>query len=126
MTDSKEIEKFLVSYSKKFFDNTLKLREIILGNLPGVQEQIDDPTKMIAYCYGQKYTEMVCTIIPSKKGIKLGFYKGTDLADPENLLRGNGKLSRYVEIKTEDDIHSVALEALLQEAFNAYKIRNNK
>lgn len=81
---------------------------------------------MIAYCYGQKYTEMVCTIIPSKKGIKLGFYKGTDLADPENLLRGNGKLSRYVEIKTEDDIHSVALEALLQEAFNAYKIRNNK
>lgn len=36
MTDSKEIEKFLVSYSKKFFDNTLKLREIILGNLPGV------------------------------------------------------------------------------------------
>ncbi|SFK31778.1 DUF1801 domain-containing protein [Proteiniphilum acetatigenes] len=69
---------------------------------------------------------MVCTLIPSQKGLKLGFYKGTDLSDPENLLKGNGKLSRYVDIKAEYDINPVALAALLKEAFNAYKIRNDK
>ncbi len=69
---------------------------------------------------------MVCTIIHSKKGLKLGFNKGVELPDPENLLKGNGKISRYVEIHTPEDIESNALTALLKEAFYAYKSRNRK
>ena len=46
--------------------NALKLREIILRILPEIQEQIDIPAKMVAYVYGQKYVEMICTLIPSK------------------------------------------------------------
>lgn len=126
MTDNKEIDKFLAQYSEEVFDNALKLREIILKNLPEIQEQIDISAKMIAYAYGQKYIEMFCTLIPSKKGLKLGFYKGVDLPDPKNLLNGNGKISRYVEIKTQDDKQTKALTTLLREAFTAYKTRNNK
>jgi hypothetical protein len=126
MTDNKEIDDFLTHYSEEVFSNALKLREIVLKTLPEVQEQIDFPAKMIAYTYGQKYIEMVCTLIPSKKGLKLGFYKGADLPDPENLLDGNGKISRYVEIKKQEDIKTNALTTLLKEAFKAYKIRNNK
>lgn len=124
MTDNKAIDKFLAQYSEGVFSNAQKLREIILKNLPEVQEQIDLPAKMIAYSYGQKYSEMICTLIPSKKGLKLGFYKGMDLPDPENVLSGNGKISRYIEIKTQEDIKVSPLTALLKEAFKAYKIRN--
>lgn len=126
MTDNNAIDDFLSKYSEDVFSNALKLREIILKNLPNVQEQIDVPARMIAYAYGQKYIEMVCTLIPSKKGLKLGFYKGTDLPDPEKLLQGNGKLSRYVEIKKQEDIKTKPLTTLLKEAHKAYKIRNNK
>lgn len=72
---------------------------MILRELPGVTEQVDYPAKMVAYCYGQKYVEMVCTLIPSQKGLKLGFYIGVSLPDPEKLLEGTGKISRYVEIR---------------------------
>lgn len=126
MVVNKDMDSFLSQYSEQVFSNALILRELILKNLPEVQEQIDIPAKMIAYCYGQKYAEMVCTLIPSQKGLKLGFYKGTDLPDPENMLKGNGKLSRYVEIKSQDDIKTEALTTLLKETFNAYKIRNIK
>lgn len=126
MTDNKEIDEFLTQYSTAVLSNTLKLRAIILKNLPEVQEQIDLPAKMIAYAYGQKYSEMICTLVPSKKGLKLGFYKGVDLPDPENVLSGNGKISRYMEIKTPNDINTTALTTLLKEALAAYKIRNNK
>ncbi|MBX3256156.1 MAG: DUF1801 domain-containing protein [Chitinophagaceae bacterium] len=126
MTGNKTIDNFLIQYSEDVFSNALKLREIILKTLPEVQEQLDFSAKMIAYSYGQKYIEMVCTLIPSKKGLKLGFYKGVDLPDPENLLKGNGKLSRYVEIKAREDIKPQSLITLLKEAFRAYKIRNNK
>lgn len=124
MPYNKAIDNFLAQYSEDVFENAQKLREIILKNLPNVQEQIDLPAKMIAYAYGQKYIEMVCTLIPSKKGLKLGFYKGADLPDPENLLTGNGKISRYAEILKLEDIKAGPLTALLKEAFKAYKIRN--
>lgn len=126
MADNKQIDKFLAQYSEDVFNNAQQLREIILKNLPEVQEQIDVSARMIAYCYGQKYIEMVCTLIPSKKGLKLGFYKGGDLPDPENLLSGNGKISRYIEIKRQKEIKARPLIILLKEAFKAYKIRKQK
>ena len=126
MTDSKIIDDFLAGYSEDVFSSAQILRELILSVLPEVQEQLDIPAKMIAYCYGQKYIELVCTLIPSKKGLKLGFYKGMDLPDPDKLLQGSGKISRYVEIKTRDDIKTKQFKALLEEAFKAFKLRNGK
>lgn len=126
MTDNKAIDNFLSQYSEDIFSNALKLRDLIIKKLPEVQEQLDIPAKMIAYCYGQKYAEMICSLIPSKKGLKLGFYNGVDLPDPENLLKGNGKISRYIEIKSQEDINTKSLTTLLKEALKAYKTRNNK
>ena len=78
---------------------------------------------MIAYCYGQKYAEMICIIIPAKKGIKLGFYKGADLPDPDNLLKGTGKISRYVAISSAAQIESPPLRKLIKSALAAYHKR---
>ena len=126
MTTDKKIDEFLSNYSEEVFVNSLKLREVLFANLPGIMEQIDIPAKMIAYCYGQKYSEMICTIIPSKKGLKLGFYKGVDLPDPTNLLEGTGKLSRYIEIRSDEQIKSPALKKLNKSALAAYKKRINR
>ena len=124
--DNKSIDQFLSQYSDEVFSNAIRLRQLIFGNLPDVKEQLDLPAKMIAYCYGQKYNELVCVLIPSKKGLKLGFYRGIDLPDPDNLLKGTGKLSRYAEIMCAEDIRTKALTRLLKEAYKAYKIRVSK
>jgi len=123
MTTDKKIDEFLSSYSEEIFTNALKLRETLFAYLPGIIEQVDIPARMIAYCYGQKYSEMICTIIPSKKGLKLGFYKGVDLPDPDKLLEGTGKISRFVEIKSVSQIKSPALKKLIESALAAYKKR---
>jgi hypothetical protein len=117
------IDNFLSQYSDEVFTNALKLREVLLKNLPGIIEQVDIPAKMIAYCYGQKYAELICTIIPSGKGLKLGFNRGVDLPDPEKLLEGTGKISRYIEIRSEQQIRSAAIKKLLAAALQAYKNR---
>lgn len=120
------IDIFLSQYDDEIYINALKLRGILIKYLPGITEQVDLPARMIAYCYGQKYSEIICTIIPSKKGLKLGFYKGTELADPEKLLEGTGKISRYVQIKSEEQIYSDAIKNLILNAFDSYKQRTNK
>ena len=123
---NENINDFLSHYDKEVFNTAQILRKIILQNLPDVQEQIDLPAKMIAYCYGKKYIEMVCTLFPSKKGLKLGFYDGANFPDPDNLLKGKGKTSRYIEIKSEKDLQIPAITTLVKEAFRRYKIRNIK
>lgn len=121
MKEDIKIDTFLSNYDDKIFSNALKLRKVIIDNLPNIIEQIDIPAKMIAYCYGQKYSELICVIIPSKKGLKLGFNRGTQLPDPDKLLEGKGKISRYVEIKSDEQITSKAIKDLIRSALVLYK-----
>ena len=114
---------FLSQYGEEIFTRALKLRQLVLNTLPGVTEQLDIPARMVAYVYGPRYADMVCTIIPSKKGLKLGFYKGNELPDPDGLLEGTGKISRYVVIDSDKQAGSVALKKLLKVALDAYKKR---
>ena len=118
-TNNKAAE-FLSQYNEQVSCHAAKLRKVLFANLPGVTEQVDVAAKMIAYCYGQKYTELICVIIPSKKGLKLGFNRGIDLTDPYKLLKGTGKISRYVEIKSDEQIVSAPLKKLIESAYKAY------
>jgi len=120
-----EIIKFLSQYDETVYIRAIAVRKLLLENLPGIIEQLDLPAKMVAYCYGQKYADLICVIIPSKKGLKLGFNKGPELPDPDKMLEGTGKTSRYVVISSEEIIKSKSLKALINESFKAYKKRSS-
>lgn len=119
-------EIFLANYDDTVFENAMSLRKLLHENLPGITEETDLPAKMLAFGYGRKYSELICVIIPSKKGLKLGFNKGNELPDPDNLLEGTGKISRYVVIRDNEIINSQPLKHLIQNALAAYKERTNK
>ena len=97
-----------------------RLRQFLLRHLEGIAEQPDSKANVIGYSYGAGYKDVICTIILSKKGIKLGFYKGSELPDPKKLLTGSGKVHRYVEINSEEDIRNPGFLALLKHAVEAH------
>lgn len=117
---SSALQLFLSSYPKTTGKRAMLLRDIIFKLVPEVSEQIDYPAKMVAYCYGQHYKQMVCTLIPSQKGLKLGFAYGVDLPDPQKLLTGTGKISRYIEITSDKQISGQGIKDLLESAYRAY------
>jgi hypothetical protein len=117
---------FLSQYSTEVLTHALLVREVLLKQLPDITEQLDLSAKMVAYCYGQKYADLICVLIPSKKGLKLGFNRGIDLPDPDKILEGTAKMSRYVVIKSKEKIKSAALKQLLKAALLAYKERIKK
>lgn len=121
MKTTNKADDFLSQYDEQVFTNATILRKVIIATLPNIIEQVDIPAKMITYCYGQKYSELICTIIPSKKGLKLGFNWGTKLPDPDHLLEGKGKISRYVEIKSEEQIKSKVIKNFLKSVLRIYK-----
>ncbi len=121
MATISDINEFLQPYDGAIARRALQLRAVVRAVLPGITEQIDTAAKMIGYCYGQKYSQLICVIIPSKKGLKLGFNRGTALPDPHQMLEGKGKISRYLEIETEEQINSEAVDALLKAALSLYE-----
>ena len=121
MKDNLHFDEFLAHYDVAVKQHAETLRDIILKTLPGCTEQLDLPAKMIAYCYGQKYAALICVLIPSKKGLKLGFNRGTQLSDPDKILEGRAKISRYVVIKSLDPIFIEKIRNLLIHAFQLYK-----
>lgn len=116
-------EAILLQYEDKISGFGFKLRNFLLKELKGIIEIPDEKANIIGYGFGPVYSDLICTIIPSKKGIKLGFYKGSQLADPENLLTGSGKVHKFVEMKSFEDINAKSMKELLKEGLKAYKER---
>jgi putative acetyltransferase len=120
------IEQFLKGYDAPVPELAGKLRKFIKKEIPGIEEQLDISARILGYGFGTGYSGMICTIILSRKGVKLGFYKGVELPDPSHLLQGSGKVHKYVELKSNSEIQSPALRNLLLQAHAAYLRRKTK
>ena len=81
--------------------------------LPNAGEGVDASARMLAYHYRPGYKGMVCTLILSKSGVKLGLVGGAALADPHGLLAGSGKVHRHVQLRTVRDLRQAGLKQLV-------------
>ncbi len=110
------LESFLSAYPPAIQSLILEARQLITQVLPGLIEQIDLPSKIIAYGYGVKYADLICAIAPYPAYVNLMFSRGADLPDPEGLLIGTGKHARHVKLRTNEDLHQSGVQTLLEKA----------
>jgi hypothetical protein len=101
----------------------LKARELVLQTVPNAIEMIDRSARVIGYGYGSGYKDMICSLVMSKTGVKVGIARGTELPDPHHLLQGAGKVHRHVHLKTVADLKHPGLKQLLEAALAAWKQR---
>ena len=87
-----------------------RLREIVRDASPDLTEHYK--WNMPVYAG----TKDVCYIGAFKKHVNLGFYRGAELNDRDNLLEGTGKSLRHVKIASLDDIDKRSLSALIKDA----------
>lgn len=116
---------FLSSYPPGTIDKIVQLRELILQMFTHIEEEVDVSARILGYTFGKGYKNTLCTIIPSKKSVKLGFYRGIDFNDPHEVLAGKGKVHRYVEI-VDFKAQKSCLEDLLNEGFRLWLLRRGK
>jgi hypothetical protein len=85
------------------------LRKLILSAAPGIVEEI----KWGRPCYSTA-NGMFCYLHRTKNHVTLGFYKGTSLKDPKNLLEGEGKDMRHVKITGAGKDQAAVLQLIKQ------------
>lgn len=112
---------FLGAYPSTVRKAMLTAREQIKYLYPDIEEVLDLPAKMLAFTYGSGYKDMICVLIPSQKGLRVGFPAGYLLKDPLELLVGDGKKSRSLMIQTWSKREQRYFSELLQQAHVIYR-----
>jgi hypothetical protein len=124
MPSPNDIETFLADYPPEVSEVALAARKLLGRAFAGAKETLDESAKLIGYSYGPGYKGVVCTLILSRTGVKLGIVRGAELSDPKQLMRGSGKVHRHVQLQTIDDLKRPGLESLLKAALTAWRQRN--
>jgi hypothetical protein len=113
---SKDVSEFLAAYSPEVRDLVLAARIFVLEVVPDVTETVDAKARIIGYGYSQRHADFVCMLMPTKVGVNLGIAYAMQLPDPKKILEGTGKVHRHVKLKSESDLETPALRALLKAA----------
>ncbi|MCX6305031.1 MAG: hypothetical protein NT040_08690 [Bacteroidetes bacterium] len=66
-------ESVLSGYDERIAALALQLRQYLLRQLPAAGEEADPSARLISYNYGPGYKNIICVILLSQKGVKLGF-----------------------------------------------------
>ena len=104
MSSATDVETFLAPYPPEVRDVALAAREFLAQALPGAAETLDESAKLFGYGYGPGYKGLVCTLLLSRTGVKLGIARGSELPDPKQLMQGSGKVHRHVQLRTTADL----------------------
>ena len=58
-----------------------------------------------------------------KDHVNVGFFRGAEIPDPENLLEGTGKFMRHVKLTSDRDVNAAGLSKLIDAAYADMKRR---
>jgi hypothetical protein len=115
---TKPVETFLADYKPEVRDLALQLRELVRSILPEAHESVRIGYKTITYGTGPRMSDEICYIAPLSSSVNLGFNFGTQLPDPNGLLKGTGKLLRHIKFESPEEVTTPGITDLLEIARN--------
>ena len=130
--DVSDLLRFLYEFSPEVREKVLRLREFVWDLYPQANELIYDNYNALAFGWSptEKQGHIFCSIAVYRinEGVHFGFYWGSELADPQKLLLGNGSRYRYIYVKSLDGFPRDYITALVEQAWenSLAKIKNPK
>lgn len=105
------------------------LRAKLQARLPGLYEVVylyeRQKSLVISYSPTERGYEAVCSLALYPEQVKLFFAHGPLLSksDPKKLMRGSGKMVRYVPMDSAADLDRAEIEALMAAGLELAKLR---
>jgi hypothetical protein len=115
------IKGFLSGYPVNVRDIAQRLRRLVRSVMRDAREELDRSARIIGFSLAPGYAGLICTVIPSKRGVKLGIARSTQLPDPQRLLEGRGKQHRYIAFESLKDFERPGIEPLLRDAVAVWR-----
>lgn len=114
----KDVMLFLKPFPGNVKETTFWLREFVWNLYPDANELIYDNCNALAIGFSltDKVGDVFCSIAVYSKHINFGFNRGSEIADPENILKGEGSLYRHLTISEKSDLPKTYITKLLKNA----------
>src|SRR3954468_23747548 len=130
--ETKDLIKFLKPFGKEINELVLWLREFVWDLYPTSNELIYDNYNALAF--GWSPTDRVghtfCSIAIGRtsKNIHFGFYWGSEIADPENYLKGKENQYQYIIVTDMNNFPKSYMKKLVHEAYanSLSKVKDQK
>ncbi len=119
-------EEFLAKYPPDIQAITNRLRTVVMRGAPGVREGLYARDNQFAYSFSGRYSERIVYLVPMKDYVRLGFFWGGYLPDPEHLLVGEGKRLRHIKVTSIKQAGRPALKALVKAAWSDAKVNRTQ
>jgi hypothetical protein len=118
---TKDLLKFLSSFPDGVKNNALWLREFVWDLYPQANELIYDNYNALAFGWSptDKVGHTFCSIAVGRTShnVHFGFYWGSEIADPEKLLLGQGNQYRYILVTDTKEFPKAYIKKLLKDAY---------
>lgn len=120
--DTFDLLKFIAPFPQEVQDVALWLREFVWDLYPQANELVYDNYNAVAFGWSpterQGHTFCSVALGRSSQNVHFGFYWGSEIADPEQKLLGNGNQYRYILVTTKQDFPAEYIKKLLIEAYS--------
>ncbi|WP_219640567.1 DUF1801 domain-containing protein [Cohnella sp. CFH 77786] len=113
--EARTVEKLIESFPTQIREIIETLRAVAKNNMPGTYEFVYHDA--INYKLPDSPGTWICYIAAQRNYVRLGFYFGVNLHDPEELLEGTGKRMRHIKVKTAGDAGTNELAELIRQAW---------
>jgi hypothetical protein len=113
-----ELLQFLKPYEPSIQKLALDVRAYLLTIEPRATETIYDAYNAVAigFSFTGRLKECYCHVAVYSKHVNLGFNRGADLDDPQDILQGKGSQVRHVNIHDKSDLAGAYLKNLVRAA----------
>jgi hypothetical protein len=112
-----ELLQHLAQYDLAVGELALGLRSVILEEAPGAFETVFRSYALaVWYSLSERFSDSFCYIGVSSRHVNLSFCRGVELADPDRLLEGSGKLYRHIKILSRDDLNQPHIRRFIRAA----------
>jgi hypothetical protein len=130
--DVLDLLKFLDPFPSDKQQIALQLREMVWNIYPTANELIYDNYNALAFGWSptDRQGHIFCSVALYRGGNKMhfGFYWGSELADPDNKLIGEGKQYRYYPVRDLESFPMEYIKGLVKEAYanSLAKVKDQK
>jgi hypothetical protein len=130
--ETKDLLKFLKPFDEEIKTLVLWLREFVWDLYPKTNELIYDNYNALAFGWSptDRVAHTFCSIgvFRTSKNVHFGFYWGSEIADPEKKLLGQGNQYRYILVKSKTDFPKTYIRKLVKDAYanSLAKVKDTK
>jgi hypothetical protein len=119
---TQDLLRFLKPFSSEIQKTVLRLREFVWDMYPQTNELIYDNYNALAFGWSptDKVGHTFCSVAigRSSKNIHFGFYWGSEINDPNKILRGQGNQYRYILVDHFETFPRTYIKKLIAEAYD--------